>query len=1140
MNARRHRPARTVRRRRAATGFVRAGASLVVLAAAVAGIPTLLLAIGSTPWPSDIPTIGELADQLTRPDDGTLLLGVLTAAAWLGWALFAVSVLVEAAAAVRGRSAPRLPGLGLAQRPAAALVTAAAILFAAGPTGLLTASPAAAGPPPPRTTSFADTGPATAAGTPNANGSGGAVSAGPSPYQGFGGQRAAPDSPTHKEYTVTSADARRGLWGIAERTLGDGLRYREIVTLNRGRPQPGGHTLTTASHIEAGWVLRLPADAKVPDASRPAPAEAERVVVVRPGDTLAEIAERTVGDSAAFPRLADATRGRVQPDGRTLTDPDDIYPGWQIVVPAARDGAGPPPANPETEPTTPAPGAPPADQPTAPATPGRTSPPAPSAPATPSPEAPAATSSSSPTAEASPSAGSAGPVPSTNPTGTSSGPPTPGSPRPATATSPAAATPPAQTAPTAQPAAPPDDWNRGWIALSGLAAAGVLAALGLKRRVQQRRRPPGHRTRLPQTMSDFELAARATEDPASREQLDQGLRSLSAALAAQGRNLPPVRAAAVGRNSIDLILSPSADDAQQPPAAPFAGTHDPLLWRLDPASEALLPAELAADVPAPYPALVSLGHDSSGALVLVDLEDAGAISLLGPAAEIEAVLRALAVELAVSLWADHLVVVLVGFGEQLPVAFGGDRLRYCDGIDAALDDFVTRGRELQQLLTRADVVSVSDARARGVAGDAWTPQIILSAHPLTAEQQQRLARVFAGGRQISLAAVVAASDQELLLPGPWRLWLAGDEPVHIAPLETSLTLQRLADAEYNDLVGDLVTANDTVAVPDSTWSEVPAEPNPPLPPLPAQPADPEDPTDPADVGWRPTVAVAAPHPAPFEPPADPAGPSAGATTDRAQDPVPLPDPQAPEIRLLGPVDILGVDPGKVESNKRNRLVELAAWLILNPGRGPDEVSRVLGTVDRPWSASTRQSNMSRLRNWFGRDPHDEYYVPVITEGHGYRLHQSVRCDWTRFQLLARRGLARGSAGVTELEQALDLVRGQPIGNVPHARYSWADHLKQEMISAVLDVAHAVAVRRLEAGDPVAARVAIAKGLQVEPVSELLYRDLFRAEYRAGNRAGIRDAAARLVELNDACGVEMEPETSALLTELLEGHPSRAL
>ena len=57
-------------------------------------------------------------------------------------------------------------------------------------------------------------------------------------------------------YVVQRGDT---LWGIAERELGDPLRWSEIYQLNEGRPQPGGVTLTDPHWIDPGWTLVLPA-----------------------------------------------------------------------------------------------------------------------------------------------------------------------------------------------------------------------------------------------------------------------------------------------------------------------------------------------------------------------------------------------------------------------------------------------------------------------------------------------------------------------------------------------------------------------------------------------------------------------------------------------------------------------------------------------------------------------------------------------------------------------------------------------------------------------------------------------------------------------------------------------------------------
>src|SRR5579863_2313390 len=53
-----------------------------------------------------------------------------------------------------------------------------------------------------------------------------------------------------------------------------------------------------------------------------------RSYVVDKGDTLWGIAETQLGDPLRWHEIYALNDGRVQPDGRTLTDPHWIYPGW--------------------------------------------------------------------------------------------------------------------------------------------------------------------------------------------------------------------------------------------------------------------------------------------------------------------------------------------------------------------------------------------------------------------------------------------------------------------------------------------------------------------------------------------------------------------------------------------------------------------------------------------------------------------------------------------------------------------------------------------------------------------------------------------------------------------------------------------
>jgi nucleoid-associated protein YgaU len=114
---------------------------------------------------------------------------------------------------------------------------------------------------------------------------------------------------------------RDTLWDIAAAELGDPLRWREILDLNRSRPQPDGARLGDDTVLHVGWTLALPNHRT-----------SERVEV-HAGDTLSALADRYLGDPTRYPELYASNTGRAQPDGHLLDDPDLIRPGWLLRLP---------------------------------------------------------------------------------------------------------------------------------------------------------------------------------------------------------------------------------------------------------------------------------------------------------------------------------------------------------------------------------------------------------------------------------------------------------------------------------------------------------------------------------------------------------------------------------------------------------------------------------------------------------------------------------------------------------------------------------------------------------------------------------------------------------------------------------------
>jgi len=156
----------------------------------------------------------------------------LALAVWIAWLVCAVAFVEEITAVVQRRPARRLPLVGGTVQLAIAHLVALVVMAA-----LSNSAPTTRGGSPAHTVALADV-------------VSRAVVAERKPLE-----EAQQVEPERRTYVVRHGDS---LWAIAERELGDPLRYHEIFDLNRGRPQPGGRVLRTPDKIWAGWVLYLP------------------------------------------------------------------------------------------------------------------------------------------------------------------------------------------------------------------------------------------------------------------------------------------------------------------------------------------------------------------------------------------------------------------------------------------------------------------------------------------------------------------------------------------------------------------------------------------------------------------------------------------------------------------------------------------------------------------------------------------------------------------------------------------------------------------------------------------------------------------------------------------------------------------
>ena len=128
---------------------------------------------------------------------------------------------------------------------------------------------------------------------------------------------------------LTSVQAPRAAPRTAQ-PLQAALTATTVVTgpLVPGQPVPAASPAPAARPPEAA-------------ASRGAPATRPRVYRVAPGDDLWAIAARFLGDGEDWHELFRLNEGKPQPDGRTLTDPSLIYPGWVLLLPPQHGGQAP-------------------------------------------------------------------------------------------------------------------------------------------------------------------------------------------------------------------------------------------------------------------------------------------------------------------------------------------------------------------------------------------------------------------------------------------------------------------------------------------------------------------------------------------------------------------------------------------------------------------------------------------------------------------------------------------------------------------------------------------------------------------------------------------------------------------------------
>lgn len=406
------------------------------------------------------------------------------------------------------------------------------------------------------------------------------------------------------------------------------------------------HQATPAAPAEAGTAAAVPAELTramtTHHTTAPRSSHLELTVAgPQHGDhqSLWEIAENHLGDGMRWREIFHLNQHHI-------SDPDRIYPGEVLTMPADATGITPPASS--------APHAPPA-------TPGHdaaspSSSPAPSTggasndSTTPAPSASASTSTSAPS------------------TGRGTGPAAPSTGSGTTST----AAPSAPSEGSDADVSPSPDWLLPGLAVGGGAAlaGAVLVALRARRRESGRARRPGEvPTPVPVDLIPVEksVVLAGTDTADTVELVDHALRALAEATLAAGRPLPAVVAVSYTRAAMTIYLNDPLDELPEPWTP--VGSLPASSWTAS--GTALTAADVRSHQgQAPWPLLVTIGEEPRDDVAepttwMLNLELAGGIIVSGDEDRVAGFIRFAAAEAATVDRCEGVRVDTVGMGQEL-------------------------------------------------------------------------------------------------------------------------------------------------------------------------------------------------------------------------------------------------------------------------------------------------------------------------------------------------------------------------------------------------------------------------------------------------------------------------------------------
>ena len=223
------------------------------------------------------------------------------------------------------------------------------------------------------------------------------------------------------------------------------------------------------------------------------------------------------------------------------------------------------------------------------------------------------------------------------------------------------------------------------------------------------------------------------------------------------------------------------------------------------------------------------------------------------------------------------------------------------------------------------------------------------------------------------------------------------------------------------------------------------------------------------------------------------------------------DCDLPRLTLLGPVGAR--THGTAIAKRKPYYTELLSYLATRPhGATPEEVADAFSIT-----GPRVRNDIKVLRDWLGMNPRTgRKHLPDARDsaaararGIGVYQVEGLLVDADLFRRLRVRGESRGSEGIEDLRQALQLVTGQPFDKLRPGGWTWlyeGDRLDHHLVCGIVDVAHLVTTHALAEGDLNTARTATQIATSAAPYEEIPRLDLAAIAAAAGHR----QEAARIV------------------------------